>query len=183
LKRSILINGQDIETYLQALDASLAGRLLKMPVRIAVVGGVYMMFFLQNRASTKDVDVVPLDFPDTTHPSKETKAFRSATNAVAKMYRLPRNWMSDVVAAFIPDLGPLTLWKSYEHLQVYVPSADYILTLKLLAGRERDEDDILALLQFLHIETREQAQAIVDRYADQKWQRECCLDDTLDALF
>jgi hypothetical protein len=129
----------EIDTYLQALDEELANRAIRKPVRLAVVGGVYMLFFLKNRASTRDVDVVPLDFPDTTNPNRETKAFRSAVNAVAKQYRLRGDWMNDVVAAFIPPLGSLTLWRTYTHLQVYVPQADCMLAPKLLSGRPRDE--------------------------------------------
>ncbi len=173
----------EIDTYLQALDDALANRDIRKPVRLAVVGGVYMLFFLKNRAATKDVDVVPLDFPDTTNPNRETKVFRSAVNEVAKTYRLRREWMNDVVAAFIPPLGPLTLWRAYTHLHVYVPQADCMLALKLLSGRPRDEEDIAALCQQLNISTREQAQALVDRYADRHWQQECMLEATLDALF
>jgi hypothetical protein len=91
--------------------------------------------------------------------------------------------MNDVVAAFIPDLGPLSLWREYPHLHIYVPSAEYILALKLLAGREKDEDDILTLCETLHISSREQAQSLVDRYANSQWQNECSLQVTLDALF
>ena len=35
----------------------------------------------------------------------------------------------------------------------------------------------------LAIQTREQAQALVDRYAERGWQQECMLQATLDALF
>lgn len=174
---------QDIDSYLQALDAALATRTLRKPVRLVVVGGVYMLFFLHNRPSTKDIDVVPLDFPDTTHPTHETKTFRSAVNAVAKTYRLKRDWMNDVVASFLPNMGPLTLWREYPSLQVYVPSADYMLAVKLLAGRDKDADDIAVLCNALSIETRAQAQAIVDRYASRSWQELCMLDTTLSALF
>lgn len=176
---------QEIETYLRALDEELEKRRIRKPVRLVVVGGVYMVSLLKNRPSTKDIDVVPLDFPDTTQPNKETKIFRSAVNAVAKMYRIRRDWMNDVVAAFSPDLDPLsvTLWREYTNLHVYVPPAEYILALKLLAGRERDEEDILALCELLNIQEREQAQAIVDCYAELHWQEECCLQSTLDNLF
>ncbi|QBD77091.1 hypothetical protein EPA93_14190 [Ktedonosporobacter rubrisoli] len=177
------MEGNEIEVYFQALDEELANRKLKKPVRLAVVGGVYMMFFLKNRNSTKDVDIVPLDFPDSMQPSDETKIFRSAVNAVAKRYQIKRDWMNDVVAAFIPPLGALTLWREYSHLHIYAPHADFMLALKLLAGRERDAEDIEALCEMLNIHTREQAQALVDRYAERNWQKECCLDDTLDALF
>ncbi len=177
------MESSEVETYFQALNDELAQRSIHKPVRLVVVGGVYMMFFLKNRSSTKDVDVIPLDFPDTTEPSRETRTFRSAVNAVAKKYQIRRDWMNDVVAAFTQELGSLNLWLTYPHLEIYVPNAECILVLKLLAGRDKDEDDILTLCEKLDIQTREQAQALVDRYADRTWQQECVLDKTLDALF
>ncbi len=76
---------------------------------------------------------MPLDFPDSTNPTQETKVFRSAINAIAKTYRLRRDRMNDVVAAFIPPLSTesLMLWHDYPNLQVYVPQADCMLALKL----------------------------------------------------
>lgn len=177
------MESNEVEAYFRALDEELAKRRIQKPVRLAVVGGVYMMFFLKNRASTKDVDVIPLDFPDTTEPSSATKVFRAAVNAVAKKYQIRRDWMNDVVAAFTQELGALNLWLTYPNLEIYVPKAECILVLKLLAGRDKDEDDILALCEMLDIQTREQAQELVDRYADRAWQVECVLDKTLDALF
>jgi hypothetical protein len=179
------MDGNEIETYLRALDHELGQRKLQKPVHLAVVGGVYMVCFLHNRTSTKDVDVVPLSFPDTMHATQETKAFQAAVRAVAKAHHIARDWMNDVVAAFSPDLDPnsLILWRSYTNLRVYVPQVDFILALKLLAGRDRDEDDILALCERLTIQTREQAQELVDRYVDRNWQQECNLEATLDALF
>jgi len=88
------------------------------------------------REEGNHVDVIPLDFPDTTNPNRETKTFRSAVNAVAKRYRLRRDWMNDVVAAFTPPLGSLTLWRTYTHLQIYVPQLDCMLALKLLSAHE-----------------------------------------------
>ena len=177
------MESEEVDAYFRALDEELAMRKLNKPVRLAVVGGVYMMFFLKNRESTKDVDVIPLEIPDTTEPNRETKAFRAAVNAVARRYQIRRDWMNDVVAAFIQELGALSLWREYTNLQIYVPNAECILVLKLLAGRANDEDDILALCEMLDIQTREQAQALVDRYADQAWQKECVLEKTLDDLF
>ncbi len=179
------MEGTEVETYFAALDEALADQPMKKPVRLVVVGGIYMVCFVKNRASTKDVDVVPLDFPDTMNPNQETKAFRSAVNVVAKKYGIKRDWMNDVVASFTPVLDPnsVILWHDYPNLQVYVPQPEFIFALKLLAGRERDEDDILALSESLNISTREQAQELVDRYAEKWWQKECSLEATLDALF
>jgi len=179
------MEGKEVETYFVALNEALANQPIKKPVRLVVVGGIYMVCFIKNRASTKDVDIVPLDFPDTMNPNQETKVFRAAVNVVAKQYGIKRDWMNDVVASFTPELDPssVILWHDYPNLQVYVPQPDFILALKLLAGRERDEDDIVALSEALNITTREEAQTLVDRYAEKWWQRECNLETTLDALF
>jgi len=142
---------QEIETYLQALDEELAQQKIRKPVRLVVVGGVYMMLVLGNRSSTKDVDIIPLDFPDTTNPNKETKAFRSAINAVAKRFGIRRDWMNDVVSAFIPDLGPVTVWREYQHLHVYVPSQEYILVFRGVNFSCNKFPLEVALVQGLHM--------------------------------
>ena len=54
------------------------------------------------------------------------------------------------------------------YARLYVPSSEYILALKLLAGRQKDQNDILALSQQLHIQTRAQAQQLLDRYIPDK---------------
>jgi hypothetical protein len=178
-----LLSTQEIDTYFQTLNEELEKRPIAKPVRLVVVGGAFMISFIKNRSATKDVDIIPLSFPDTMNGDKATKAFRSAANAVAKKHGIRRDWINDVVASFAPEPGPVTLWRDYSNLQVYVPSAEYILALKLLAGRDRDEDDILALCALLNIQTREQAQVLVDRFTSPQWQQECNLSATLDALF
>ena len=67
---------------------------------------------------------------------------------------------------------------------VYLPPEEYILTLKLLANRPKDQEDILALTQQLKIRTREQAQRLIDRYIpDKQLQQLNNVDDTLIDLF
>lgn len=69
-------------------------------------------------------------------------------------------------------------------LEVYIPPGEYILALKLLAGRPKDRDDINALCQQIKIQTREQAQQLVDRYIPNKpVQQINDLDDTLNFFF
>jgi hypothetical protein len=69
-------------------------------------------------------------------------------------------------------------------LEVYVPPGEYILALKLLAGRQKDRDDIDALCQQLRIRTPEQARQLVDRYIPNKQVQQINnLDDTLNFFF
>jgi len=61
---------------------------------------------------------------------------------------------------------------------------EYILALKLFAGRPKDREDIASLCQLLQIRTRAQAQQLVDRYIPNKQVQQLNhLDDTLDAWF
>ena len=69
-------------------------------------------------------------------------------------------------------------------LDVYIPPGDYILALKLLAGRQKDWDDIYALCQHLKIRTRKQAQQLVDRFIPNKQVQQINdLDDKLNLFF
>ena len=75
------------------------------------------------------------------------------------------------------------LWKTFTLLEVYIPSKDAVLVLKLMGYREKDRDDVLALCQQLDVATRSQAQDLVNGYVAERWQKEYRLDLTLDALF
>ena len=77
-----------------------------------------------------------------------------------------------------------TLWRVYSVLEVYLPPAEFILALKLMAGRQKDVADIEALSQQLEIQTRRQAQSLVDRYIpDKQLQQFSDLDRTLHDFF
>ncbi|GCE09696.1 DUF6036 family nucleotidyltransferase [Dictyobacter aurantiacus] len=180
---------QEIEKYLQELGDELERRGFQSPVRVMIVGGVAMLLLAANRESTEDVDVVLMDIEgdSSTNPTPETKAFKSAVNAVAKKHQMKRTWINDDVAYFIRDMAPnpgATLWHEYKKLHVYLPSKEYILALKLMVYRPKDMLDIEALLKQLQITTREQAQEIVDRFIpDTAWQDHYQFQDTLDELF
>ena len=181
------MESQEIEAYFQNLGEELESRGFKEPVRIMVVGGAYMSLAIRARRSTEDVDVVLMDMPDTTSKTPETKAFEAAVRAVASKHRLKRKWLNDDVAYFIRDMAPdpqSSLWRRYKQLYVYLPAEEYVLALKLMVFREKDRNDVATLLQSINVTTREQAQAIVDRFVpDKRWQDEYQLSDTLDELF
>jgi hypothetical protein len=76
------------------------------------------------------------------------------------------------------------LWRHYGMLEVYIPEAEYILALKLPAGRPKDRNDTQALCQRLKVRTRRQAQQVVDRYIPNKQLQQLNnLDDTLNDVF
>lgn len=49
-------------------------------------------------------------------------------------------------------------------LHIHVPSKEYVLALKMIAGRDKDIDDSKILLQQTNIKTRQQSQELLDRY-------------------
>jgi hypothetical protein len=56
------------------------------------------------------------------------------------------------------------LWKRFGPLHVYAPEVEHILALKIPAGRQKDLDDCAILLPKTKIQTRQQAQQVLDRY-------------------
>lgn len=67
--------------------------------------------------------------------------------------------MYDLV--IVPDGN---LWKTYGPLHIYAPPREYILALKIFAGRDKDIEDCKILLQQGTINTRQQAQFLLDHY-------------------
>jgi len=132
------------------------------------------------------VDVLLKDVDDpTVSPLYQT--FKMAVQTVAGRNQISITWINDVIADFIRNLGTVpegVLWQTYGMLEVYIPPREYILALKLLAGRQKDREDIQALCRQLHIRTRDQAQQIVDRYVPEKEVQQLGgLDDTISDIF
>jgi hypothetical protein len=119
--------------------------------------------------------------------SAQYQMFKTAVRAVAGREKLPDSWVNDLIGDFLRDAGTVPegiLWRSYTLLEVYIPPGEYILALKLLANRPKDQDDITELCQRLHIHTRDQAQYLLDHYIPNKQiQYINEIDTTLEELF
>jgi len=180
------VNAQDIETYLADLGAALGNLGVQQPLRILMVGGAYMLTQVGNRQVTKDIDILLEDIPDSSS-SPLYLPFQAAARSVAAQHALPTNWINDVIGDALRNYGPTpqgTLWRSYGPLEVYVPDAEYILTLKILAGRGQDLLDAEAICQQIGVSTRDQAQRLVDTYiTDSQAKQMSGVDATLAALF
>lgn len=80
----------------------------------------------------------------------------------------------------------MRLLRTYQKLHLYIPEdLTYILACKLMAGRPaKDYTDIAALRQLLHVESRAQAEWVVNHFfPDPLLQRTYDLSKTLDDLF
>jgi hypothetical protein len=87
--------------------------------------------------------------------------------AVAQQHSLPATWLNDVIGDALRRQGVVlegSLWRVFGLLEVFMPEREYVLALKLLAGRPQDMLDIQALNTQLGISSHAQAQIILDRY-------------------
>jgi hypothetical protein len=158
------MEARDIERYLAELGAALKNRGVKKPLRMMIIGGAYMLLLENSPRPTEDIDIFWLE-------EEAFERMREIVSAcmldVARTHRLPPTWfnfltqvimMNDI---FMPD-G--TLWKRFGPLHIYIPPREYILALKMTAGRPKDLDDCAILLPKTSIQTVEQAQELLNRY-------------------
>lgn len=114
--------------------------------------------------TTKDIDIFWLE-------ADEFQNMRGIISeymlAVARKRRLRHDWFNFLTQAIvqrdilIPD-GKL--WKKFGPLDILVPPPrEYILALKILAGRDKDIADCGRTLPQTRIKTRQQARQVLDR--------------------
>lgn len=143
-------------------------------LHIAVYGGSALMLASNFRFATDDVDVSQLERP---LPDWLAHVIQEIT----KKNRWPEDWFNDGVAFHLSPLAD----RAADHLEfgtfprdgtppglvVSVPSAEYLLALKLKAIRvtdplrgETERLDILNLMQVVGISTAEEAIALLGKY-------------------
>jgi hypothetical protein len=165
----------DRDALLDAFDrigraAALAGAKLQ----IAVYGGSALMLASNFRFATEDVDVSKLE-----HPLPDWLA--TVVREIAQQNKWQEDWFNDGVAFHLSPLAD----SAADHLEfgtfprdgetvglvVSVPSAEYLLALKLKAFRimdplrgETERLDILNLMRVVGISTVQDAIALLGRY-------------------
>ncbi|SDI80088.1 MULTISPECIES: hypothetical protein [Bradyrhizobium] len=143
-------------------------------LQIAVYGGSALMLASNFRSATEDVDVSRLD-----HPMPDWLG--TVVREIASQNRWHEDWFNDGVAFHLSSLAD----SAGDHLEfgtfprdgtsvglvVSVPSAEYLLALKLKAFRimdplrgETERLDILNLMQVVGISTADDAIAVLGRY-------------------
>jgi hypothetical protein len=165
----------DRDALLDAFDrigraAALAGTKLQ----IAVYGGSARMLASNFRFATEDVDVSALE-----HPLPGWLAV--VVDEIAKANGWQKDWFNDAVVFHLSsradhardhlEFGTFPRDGTWPGLVVLVPSAEYLLALKLKAARmtdpirgETERLDILNLMKVLGISTAEEAIALLGRY-------------------
>jgi hypothetical protein len=183
-------NINEIITYLEALAQELARQSVRKTYHILLAGGGALIAY-GHRRSTDDIDFASVQPSGRPRPNQmfqaelvreeiatrgsKSGAFAQARDAVGRAYRLPADWLNDEAANYMySDAGQpdLYLWQVFSNvLFVYLPAQEYLYALKIMAGRPKDRDDLKQLESDLGIATRDQAQAILDRYVSQEGQQ------------
>lgn len=194
------MNKSELERLLEELDAALVDTFPGPErMRMLVVGGACLLFQGVTARPTEDVDVIIFEMmgsePSTLiYHSPVADTIRRLIKAVGKRHGLKgerQMFLNDDCSPFLlemseNELPPMRLFKAYQRLELYVPSdLRYILACKLMAGRpEKDLSDIEHLCRLLDIQSRDQAQQIVNRYVPSPIQQALYqLPKTLDRLF
>jgi len=150
------MNKKEIEKYLQLVGQELQKEGLTF--EITLLGGAAIVIEVGNRDSTQDVDTYFL--PD-------FLAITKASAIVAEREGLPDGWLNAAAAGFTYSFirqPERRLWKKFPGLHVYTASLDYLFVTKIMAGRPKDDIDIVALATMLHVSTQEEALALVVQY-------------------
>lgn len=132
---------------------------LTEPVDLVIIGGAAMILGFGSTRATRDVDVIPLrgDLP----------RLRAAVADVGDDLDLPSDWVSDAAKGladvlspdFYQRLQPIDL--QLENLRLYLLGRPDLVTMKIIALREQDLEDLEVLLAEIDAEDRR----IVERTA------------------
>lgn len=144
-----------------------------------------MLLFANAPRPTKDIDVFWLDEDAL---QRAYALLRESTQVVKQNHDLDSGWLNYLAQMLMFDemiVPDGNLWKRFGPLHVYAPTSEYILALKITAGRQKDLDDCALLLPKTGIRTREQAQQVVDRYILPEGQQRNAerIENTLNQLF
>jgi len=118
----------------------------KLVLEVSLYGGAVFTLVYDSRPATKDVDAVV----------RPSAVARELAATVAAEQGLPEDWLNENVKQFLSPKEEKRRWADHAFgpgLRVSVPTAAYLLALKLRACRPRlpgyagDEDDIRFLLR------------------------------------
>ena len=107
---------------------------MQIQATILILGGAVMVTQIGNRKSTADIDVVIATNSPATY-----RAVQQAARLISQEKGLASTWLNDDVTIVVDQIGrpkAPKLWKTLANVSVYVPDLEYVLALKLFAGRD-----------------------------------------------
>lgn len=152
------MNKEDIEKYLKMLGEELQRK--QVLGEVLLVGGAVMLLEVGNREVTKDIDAY--------FEPKYAVVIRNAVATIAQREGLPDDWLNDGVKGFFHSQPPHKRWAEYPGLRVYVASLEYILVMKVVAGRPQDIEDAKALITTLKITNAQDVFDLIAKFTRQQ---------------
>jgi hypothetical protein len=180
------VKAEDIENYLSQLGQELVKQGIQEPIHLLLIGGAYMLLLTDTPRNTDDIDIFWLEEEEGLQ--RALRPLQEGVSAVAQANQIGLNWLNYMTQLLMYDLVITpegNLWKTYGPLHIYAPPQEYILALKIFAGREKDIEDCKILLQHIEIGSRQQAQSLLDRYIlpDARQNNSETIARSLDTLF
>ena len=140
----ITFNKNNLEQYIKELAKEyrkLGGK--SIPAEIILIGGASVLINYGFRDMTTDIDAV----------LEAASTMKEAINHVGDKYDLPNGWLNDdfkKTASYTSKLAQYSVYyrKYYGVLTVRTVSAEYLIAMKLMAGREYKNDlsDVVGIL-------------------------------------
>ncbi len=148
---------EEIEKYLSEINEELAAK--DVIGEICIYGGAAMCLAFKARPATKDVDAI----------FEPVKIIRGAITKIAEKYGLNEGWLNFAVKMFVVE-HEKNILLDLSNLKVYVPTADYLLAMKVLALRAEsfDSDDVKFLIKHLNLKNTDEIWRIVADYYPRK---------------
>lgn len=139
-----IFNKENLDLYLKELGKEYRKLVGKgMPTEIILIGGAAILANYGFREMTTDVDAV----------IKAASSMKDAINKVGDKFNLPNGWLNAdfmKTASYTPKLSVYSVYyKEFSNvLQVRTVSAEYLIAMKLMAGRKYKNDlsDIVGIL-------------------------------------
>lgn len=151
----------DRAAILDALDELLAGvRTAEINVGIHVLGGSAVALLDESvERRTNDIDTW------IRANDHDRKRFDELVADIARRRRWPTDWLNSNATQFLPDDGEPFAWRPVLDGSVLSAPPDLLLAMKLRSGRgHRDTDDLQRLVDACLATTREDIEAIFDRF-------------------
>lgn len=151
------MTSEEIEKYLSEINDELAAK--ETIGEICIYGGAAMCLAFKARPATKDVDAI----------FEPVKVIRGAIRKIAEKYDLNEGWLNLAVKMFVVEHEKKILF-DFPNLKVFIPTADYLLAMKVLAMRAEsfDSDDVEFLIKDLKLKNSEDVLKIVNDYYPNK---------------
>ena len=116
---------------------------------ITVYGGSCLCLITKYRESTYDIDVL----------SDNNSLLKECVREIG----LSDDIVNTDMEVFLNKSECLDLYRKYSNLDVFVPTLDYLLAMKIRASREKDAEDIKNLIRELNIKNLKELKGILDR--------------------